>query len=223
MPLATDLTSEERAAIEEAERKARGTHWEALGLTGSPSSADIKRAYFAVSKLVHPDRFYGKQLGDYAARLQALFVRMKRAHDVLADPTAREKYIEKHPPPEAAKTPEELDREIRIEERRKEAVDEQKAKRGASARLELAHMRMKRLADTVDSALAAGDKATARANVEQLIAGRPADKATWILEARVFEAEGKKSLAIERYRSAQRLDPTDADVRKAIDRLAGRT
>lgn len=219
----SDLSAEERAAIEEIERKAQGTHWELLDLVGEPSSADIKRAYFAISKLVHPDRFYGKKLGGYAARLQALFVRVKRAHDVLVDPEERRKYAAKHPAPPAPKTKEELERERRIEERRKQVADEKKVKREANVRIELSGLRSKRLAEAVVSALSNGDAKGARASIEKLIAERPQDKETWILEAQVFEAEGKKAAALERYRSAQQLDASDAGVKKAIERLTGRT
>ncbi len=219
----SDLSAEERAAIEDAERKAQGTHWETLGIVGYPSTVEVKRAYFNASKLVHPDRFYGKNLGSYAARLQALFGKVKRAHDVLVDPEQREKYAAQFPPPAPPKTAEELERDRRIEERRKQAIDAKKAKAGASLKGELAGLRGRRLAETVRDALIAKDLKQARASVEQLINERPQDKQSWLLEAQVFEAEGNKALAIERYKSALQLDAGDPDAKKAIERLTGRT
>lgn len=58
-------------------------------LLGVPSGADakiLKRAYFKLSKEIHPDRFYGKQLGSFADRLSLVFEAVSRAYARLTSP-----------------------------------------------------------------------------------------------------------------------------------------
>lgn len=55
-------------------------------LLGVPHGADartLKRAYFTLSKEVHPDRYYGKRLGSFAERLTAVFEATSRAYAAL--------------------------------------------------------------------------------------------------------------------------------------------
>ena len=74
-PAETELSREEQAEISAGEQLHRASHWIVLGLHGSPAPADIKRAYFNVSKRYHPDRFFGRKLGSFAPRVDALFRR----------------------------------------------------------------------------------------------------------------------------------------------------
>ncbi len=58
-------------------------------LLGVPRGADaktLKRAYFLLSKDIHPDRFYGKQLGSFAERMAAVFEAVSRAYAKLTSP-----------------------------------------------------------------------------------------------------------------------------------------
>ncbi len=58
-------------------------------LLGVPRSADaktLKRAYFLLSKDIHPDRFYGKQLGSFAERMATVFEAVSRAYARLTSP-----------------------------------------------------------------------------------------------------------------------------------------
>ncbi len=53
------------------------------GLLGVPKGADprtLKRAYFALSKEIHPDRYYGKALGSFTARMTLVFEEVSRAY-----------------------------------------------------------------------------------------------------------------------------------------------
>lgn len=139
-----ELTEEERQRIAEAEQVGRGgTHWEVLGLTGEPSAAAVKRAYFAASKTFHPDRFFGRKLGSYGPRIEAVFRRIKEAYDVLSDETARRAYALAHPPAKAVEPPappppsvpappsaaSEAERQQRLEERRRQILEERRRKR----------------------------------------------------------------------------------------------
>jgi hypothetical protein len=58
-------------------------------LLGVPVGADpktVKRAYFKLSKEFHPDRYFRKQIGPYAARLERIFKKVLEAHEILSDP-----------------------------------------------------------------------------------------------------------------------------------------
>lgn len=95
-----DLNRAERLRILAALRDIRErTHWHVLGLRGDPSPADIKRAYFALSKQFHPDRFYGRKLGTFRGRLHEVFEGIKTAYQVLSDPARGAAYRQAHPPP----------------------------------------------------------------------------------------------------------------------------
>jgi hypothetical protein len=55
-------------------------------LLAVPLGADhalVKRAYFAASKELHPDRYFGRDLGPYRARLSDIFAQLTRAFDQL--------------------------------------------------------------------------------------------------------------------------------------------
>jgi hypothetical protein len=52
-------------------------------LLGVPPTADarmLKLAYFQLSKEIHPDRYYGKRLGSFAARMSMVFEAASRAY-----------------------------------------------------------------------------------------------------------------------------------------------
>ena len=44
-------------------------------------------------RLVHPDRYFGKRLGSFAAVLVELCDEARAAYEVLADPERRAKYL----------------------------------------------------------------------------------------------------------------------------------
>lgn len=78
-------------------------------ILGVPANADrkaLKRAYFALSKELHPDRYFRKHLGAFQVVLERVFKKIVEAYELLSDPMARAE-IEKSlaamaPPPAAA-------------------------------------------------------------------------------------------------------------------------
>lgn len=56
---------------------------ELLALSPGADAAMVKRAYFAASKELHPDRFYGKDIGPYRDKLSDIFAQLTRAFEQL--------------------------------------------------------------------------------------------------------------------------------------------
>lgn len=59
---------------------------------GVPRDADvkaIKKAYFAKSKRFHPDRYFRRNTGPFAALLELCFKRLLEAYELLSDPATR--------------------------------------------------------------------------------------------------------------------------------------
>ncbi len=67
-------------------------HYAVLGVSRDADRAAIRRAYFERSKRFHPDTFYGKELGSYKARLQAIFDRLTKAYETLSRRKKRDAY-----------------------------------------------------------------------------------------------------------------------------------
>lgn len=51
-----------------------------LGVSGSADAKTLKRAYFLLSKEIHPDRYYGKQVGSFGERMSQVFEAASRAY-----------------------------------------------------------------------------------------------------------------------------------------------
>lgn len=89
---------------------AKCTHYQLLGVPRNADRKSIKRAYYELAALVHPDRHGGRDLGVWKPLMEALFRHVTVAHDTLGDPEARRIYDlrlppESHPPPPRTSTP----------------------------------------------------------------------------------------------------------------------
>ena len=62
-----------------------GEYLELLGLAPGVSTRELKRAYFELSKQLHPDRYYGKRLGSFAPVLDRVFAALSQFVKTLAD------------------------------------------------------------------------------------------------------------------------------------------
>jgi tetratricopeptide (TPR) repeat protein len=59
--------------------------WALLGVSRDADRRTLKRAFFERSKLFHPDRYYGKDIGTYRVRLHTVFEAISSAHSELTD------------------------------------------------------------------------------------------------------------------------------------------
>lgn len=88
-----DLDPERKRYIDEAHAKLdRLTFYSLLGVPRNADAKAVKNAYYRLAGLVHPDRYFGKRLGDYKVKLEALFTEITAAHDTLSSPDKRADY-----------------------------------------------------------------------------------------------------------------------------------
>ncbi len=67
-------------------------HYQLLGVARTDDKKVIKRAYYELASLHHPDRFFRKRLGSFKQKMEAVFSRITEAHDILADKAKRADY-----------------------------------------------------------------------------------------------------------------------------------
>jgi hypothetical protein len=70
-----------------------------LGIGDVSDKKEIKRAYFALSKEFHPDRYYRKRVGSFGARLTEIFEAINRAYAELTEDKPRRATTHVGPPP----------------------------------------------------------------------------------------------------------------------------
>ncbi|HMI93601.1 MAG TPA: DnaJ domain-containing protein, partial [Polyangiales bacterium] len=63
-----------------------------LGVARDAEKKEIREAYFELSKLFHPDAYFGKDLGAFKAKMEAVFKRLTEAYDVLGKNKKRAEY-----------------------------------------------------------------------------------------------------------------------------------
>ncbi|MEZ4360023.1 MAG: DnaJ domain-containing protein [Kofleriaceae bacterium] len=85
--LAADLeiSEAERRIVLALARRVGSDPWGMLGVAKGTELADLKKAYFRLSKEIHPDRYYGKRLGPLAEVLSQVFEAVSRAYATLTE------------------------------------------------------------------------------------------------------------------------------------------
>ena len=82
-----------RTLIEELFEIARKpTHYEVLGLPRSAAPDDVKRAYYALARRLHPDRFRRDTDEPIRQQIDAAFAKVTQAYEVLKDSRLRAAY-----------------------------------------------------------------------------------------------------------------------------------
>jgi hypothetical protein len=83
------------------------THYEVLGIGRDATDAQVKEAYFRLARRFHPDVHHDQALSDLKAKLEAVFVRLGEAYEVLRNPRTRASYEQRlgPPPPPAVTAP----------------------------------------------------------------------------------------------------------------------
>lgn len=84
-----DLSVEMQGRVIEFEERLGLPYHEILGVARDADAKTIKQAYFGLSKLFHPDRYFRRNLGPYAVRVESIFKRVLEAYELLSDPATR--------------------------------------------------------------------------------------------------------------------------------------
>ena len=63
-----------------------------LGVVRDADKKEIRDAYFELSKVFHPDAYFGKELGSFKTKMEVVFKRLTEAYDVLGKNKKRAEY-----------------------------------------------------------------------------------------------------------------------------------
>jgi len=97
-----ELAVDVQRRILEFEARLGQPYHELLSVQQGAAPKSIKQAYFKLSKEFHPDRYFRKNIGDYAERLDRIFKKVLEAHEILSDPELCR--VENQTPPTDTKT-----------------------------------------------------------------------------------------------------------------------
>jgi curved DNA-binding protein CbpA len=158
------------------------THYEVLGVPRTADKKTIKRTYFRLAGLLHPDRYFSKKLGSYKPKMEAVFARATEAFDVLSAADKRAKYDATLGA--ATTSPAPID--PRIAQKREAALAE--LKKRFAEREGIA----KRHADAAKRAKAAGDLVSAIDAYEMALTYAPRDEALKAALAELQKATAEK-------------------------------
>lgn len=67
-------------------------HYQVLGVSRSATPQELRKAYFQLAKVYHPDRHFEAEMSDMKEALEALFTRIHNAYQTLNDPGQRQAY-----------------------------------------------------------------------------------------------------------------------------------
>ena len=84
-----EIAVEVQQRIFEFEAKLARPYHEILGVAADADRKALRKAYFALSKELHPDRFFRRNVGPFGKRLERIFGKIVEAYELLSDPMAR--------------------------------------------------------------------------------------------------------------------------------------
>lgn len=88
-----DLTPKECTLIEQMHRAiANGSHYTLLGVPEDAETKQVRQAYYDLSRHWHPDRFFRREVGEYAPKIEAIFSAITRAYQTLSNDRKRDQY-----------------------------------------------------------------------------------------------------------------------------------
>lgn len=67
-------------------------HYAILGIERDSDKKAVRRQYFALAAIYHPDRYFRKNLGSFKLKMETIFAKVTAASDVLSDKAQRADY-----------------------------------------------------------------------------------------------------------------------------------
>ena len=218
-----DLSDEQKRELLAMEgRTASKDLFAVLGIAPSADAATTKKAYYELTKRYHPDRYFGKNLGSFKARIDRIFKRITEAQQILTDAAKRSAFLAANPglvqaPPAAAPlSPED---EARAAERRGRMAKHPYLARKAKLNELLARgresMEKKDFSRAYNDLNLASQIDPGNKEITALLelakkGGDQVRAAAEFAEGQRAELMGDAASSMQRYRSAASLDPASA-------------
>ncbi len=240
---AVELPLDRKREILAREAALGDDHYAFLGLKPGASTKEVSAAYHEASRVFHPDRYFGKQLGSYQSRLERIFRRLAEAHATLVDAAKRDAYLRAHPrlraaasaaaaaaaaPASPTATPEDA---ARAAERRNRLAHHPYLARGAQAKSLVEEARSQLQSGATERALGLlhrAQKLDPRRSVAAALRGeaeaqKNAERAkTELQRAKEAAGLGDSAGAVTAYRAVLSLDPTSHEAALAAAQLLAR-
>jgi tetratricopeptide (TPR) repeat protein len=89
---AADSAARRQEIVEAFEGLTTRTHFEVLGIPRASSETQVKEAYFRLARRFHPDVHHDLTLADLKDKLEAVFIRLGEAYEVLRNARSRSSY-----------------------------------------------------------------------------------------------------------------------------------
>jgi len=172
--------------------------FELLGIRPTHDLKEIRRAYHMASRELHPDAYFGQELGDYHDRLSALFRRATQAYEALQDADVRTPFVDA----EIARKAEARHRVLQAAAQKQHAADLATAQAEAEAaarRHDREITRARRRRERLQHSL--------RERIELML-----------VDAAAAERAGNLASAANLYRLALQLHPDDVEIREHWER-----
>ncbi|MEE8218394.1 MAG: DUF4388 domain-containing protein [Vicinamibacteria bacterium] len=228
--------AERRREIEEAwEDHKTKSHFEVLGLARTATEADVKEAYFSLAKRFHPDVHHGSNLGDLRDKLEAVFIRLGEAYEVLRHTDKRRDYEGwlGRPKPQASEGAGPAEPDPEAEARRAEAAVSHAAglfeKKQYWDAIQEVEPLVERLTGTnrlqaqliLARCYLQNPKwvKSAKGTLETAIRENPKATAAYSLLANLYRQQGLKARASSMYRKVLDLKPDDKEAAEALAEL----
>lgn len=166
------------------------SQFEFLGLQPTHDMRAIKRAFHETSRRLHPDTYYGRELGPFREILAELFRRAKMSYAELRDPEVRTPWVDHY-----------IAEKAHLRQLEQEQAEREKAA-----------MERRRQADEAEAAMRRHNRAQdrARRQRERLQQRMLAQADRYRADAEVAEGSGNDARAANLYRLALRADPHNA-------------
>lgn len=164
-----------------------------LGIVPTHDTKVIKRAFHETSRVLHPDTYYGRELGVFREVLSTLFRHTKSVYSHLRDESARDPYVDHHIAAQA--------RVAQVAEAEREQQREEHSLREQALEAEAKDRRQQRA------------EMRARKKRERVVEHMVLEAGQYRDEANAAKEAGNLAKAANLYRLALRVDPNNEEIK----------
>ncbi len=237
------LSARRREVLEKFAGLKTQSHFEVLEIAPDAAADSVKDAYFRLAKRFHPDAYHREAvLEDIKDKLDAIFIRLGEAYDVLRNPRTRASYesglharapaaaapvVAAGPGPVMVDQAQQSQRDTVALRKAEKLVEQQKywdviqllegvVPRLAGKQRQRARMALGRAYLKNPNWLKEGEEL-----VRQVVAEDPTHAAAYLLLGQLYKERGLKARALSMLRKAVELDPENEQANADLATLAG--